>query len=78
MEYLLRTDLTFRQMLAKLYSAKSIEKSDPLVEQLDIAAKYQLIRMKSDGLLQFDEKAIRLSEQGQQSLHQLSTLRQVG
>lgn len=78
MEYLLRTDLTFRQVLAKLYEFKAIAKADPLVEQLDIAAKYQLIRMKSDGLLQFDEKEIKLSEQGQQSLHHISNLRQVG
>ncbi|MEQ8713935.1 MAG: hypothetical protein RIC80_13020 [Cyclobacteriaceae bacterium] len=78
MEYLLRTDLTFRQMLARLYQELSIEKSDPLMQQLDIAAKYELIRMKSEGLLQFDERAISLSEQGKDSLHVISHLRQVG
>lgn len=78
MEYLLRTDLTFRQMLAKLYKEHTIEKSDPLVDRLDIAAKYQLIRMKSEGLLQFDEKRICLSEQGINSLNVISDLKRVG
>ncbi|MEQ9297227.1 MAG: hypothetical protein RIF33_01620 [Cyclobacteriaceae bacterium] len=78
MEYLLRTDLTFRQMLAKLYQELSIEKCDPLMEQLDIAAKYELIRMKGEGLLRFDDKVICLSEQGKDSLNLISHLRQVG
>lgn len=78
MEYLLRTDLTFRQMLAKLYQELAIEKSDPLMQQLDIAAKYELIRMKSEGLLLFDEAAISLSERGKDSLNLISHLRQVG
>ena len=74
MEYLLRTDLTFRQMLVKLYQDLSIEKSDPLMARLDIAAKYELIRMKGEGLIAFDEKSIRLSKQGKNSL----SLRKVG
>jgi len=78
MEYLLRTDLTFRQMLAKLYRQLYIEKSDPLIIKLDITAKYELIRMKDQGLLEFDEKSICLSEQGKGSLNLISDLRPVG
>jgi hypothetical protein len=78
MEYLLRTDLTFRQMLAKLYQNHTIERIDPLMVKLDMAAKYELIRMKGQGLLEFDEKLISLSEQGLDSLNHYSHLRQVG
>lgn len=78
MEYLLRTDLIFRQLLAKLYQELTIDRNDPLMAQLDIASKYELIRMKSEGLLTFEKTTIVLSEEGRNVEGLLTQLRQVG
>ncbi|MEM8894028.1 MAG: hypothetical protein AAGC88_05590 [Bacteroidota bacterium] len=78
MEYLLRTVLIFRQLLAKLYQEFTIDRNDPLMAQLDIAAKYELIRMKSEGLLTFEKTSILLSEEGRNKEGLLTQLRQVG
>ncbi len=65
-------------MLAKLYQEHSIDRNDPLMTELDIVAKYELIRMKCDGLVSFDQSTISLSEEGRKAEGLMTQLRQVG
>lgn len=74
MEYLLRTNLTFQLLLSQLVNGQKLDKNSTLVASLDIEAKYELIKMKSSGQLDFKEGKVLMTYSGLQAYGKMPTL----